>query len=282
MIVMRILTKAEELAIAEWRKRYPYQEWPFYIKDQKGVHERQRIEAEELIKAAKAGQSFNSVPKLSAELFRIDSSDDVEQYKPDTSTLENRPNTHSIPQTPAEGNNSANLNKPLQEFNSAPTPAERAAFQADRTHLYPKTPESLNPKPSIFDTVPTLPNMNQNEAQTKMTLPFTSDRASADRDRILKGLASLQKRMGSMGISLFPTSQWDSLGEAIVDGLADGRAPSDLPFFVKTPKDVEVWLGWLYQKSKLFPGMRDALASAQNRNREINAKWFQEHGYGGH
>lgn len=90
---------------------------------------------------------------------------------------------------------------------------------------------------------------------------------------------SLRRRTEAMGLVL-PGGNWDPLSEVVTEALE--RAPEDLPVFVQTPMDVEQWYGALQQSWSHIPGMVESLNEAMNRNRQLNAQWFQANGYGGH
>jgi hypothetical protein len=90
---------------------------------------------------------------------------------------------------------------------------------------------------------------------------------------------SLRRRTEAMGLAM-PRGNWDALSEVVSEALS--AAPETLPINVQTPKDIEDWYAFLRTQWQAIPDMRDSLDEAMNRNRQLNAKWFQDNGYGGH
>lgn len=132
--------------------------------------------------------------------------------------------------------------------------------------------EQRSPTLAYDDWREFVPDDDNSRVVTRQTLVMT-----AHRGRL--AWESLRRRTDALGLGL-PGGNWDPLSEAVTEAL--DAAPDTLPIFVQTPKDIEDWYGFFRKQWEVIPGMRDSLEEAMNRNRQLNAKWFQEKGYGGH
>lgn len=94
------------------------------------------------------------------------------------------------------------------------------------------------------------------------------------RQRVARSLCQWARESGLAA----KDATWHGFEDAIE---ALGDVSSDLPVFVQTPRDKEIWLEALAESWDAIPGIKAGCAKAIDENRQKNGRWFQEHGFGG-